>query len=87
MQGMVGLRRSCTVIRHSFENDPSGTEENGLFLSGGRAMRNRLPRIGLIYYVWSHTPNHAEKYDIKTAGSGLAILGRSRGWSGVAGQT
>ena len=31
MQGMVGLRRSYTVIRHSFENDPLGTEENGSF--------------------------------------------------------
>lgn len=51
MQGMVRLRRSYTVIRHSFENDPLGTEENGSFMSRGRAVRNRTPRIGLIYYV------------------------------------
>ena len=40
-----------TVIRDRFENNPLGTEENGSFLSGGRAVRNRPPRIGLIYYV------------------------------------
>ena len=51
MQGMVGLRHSGPVIRHSFENDSLGTEEIGSFLSRGGALRNRSPRIGLIYYV------------------------------------
>ena len=30
MLGMVGSHHSGPVIRHSFENCPSGTEENGL---------------------------------------------------------
>ena len=87
MQGMVGLQHSGPVIRRSFENCPLGTEENGSFLSRGGVAGYRPPRIGLISYVWTHIPNHAEKYDIKTAGSGLAILRRSREWSGVVGHT
>ena len=47
MQGMVGLCRSCTVIRYRFENDPLGTEENGLFLSGGERCETVRHESGL----------------------------------------
>ena len=85
MQGMVGLHHSGPVIWHSFENDPLGTEENGSFLSRGGVAQARPPRIGLISYVWTHIPNHAEKYDIKIAGSRLVVFEKTRVWSGTRG--
>ena len=42
-------------------------------------MRSCPPRIVPISYVYSHTPNHAEKFDIKTAGSGLAVFEKNKG--------
>ena len=74
MQGMVGLQHSGPVIRRSFENCPLGTEENGSFLSRGGVARTRPPRIVPISYVLSQTPNRAVKFDIKTAGSELAVF-------------
>ena len=74
MQGMVGLHHSGPVIRHGFENDPLGTEENGSFLSCGGVARARPPRIVPISYVLPHIPNRVVKFDIKTAGSGLAVF-------------
>ena len=79
MQGMVGLQHSGPVIRRSFENCPLGTEENGSFLSRGGVAGYRPPRIVLISYVWTHIPNHAEKYDIKTAGSRLVVYEKNKG--------
>ena len=81
--GVVVVERFIVVNRHSFEDDPLGTEENGSFLSRGGVVRTRPPRIVPISYVWSHTPNHAEKFGIKTAGSGLAVFENIRVWSGV----
>ena len=79
MQGMVGLHHSGPVIRHSFENCPLGTEENGSFLSRGRVKRYRPPQIAPISYVWTHIPKYAEKYDIKTAGSRLVVFEKNKG--------
>lgn len=42
-------------------------------------MGYRPPRIVLISYVWTHIPNHAEKYDIKTAGSRLVVYEKNKG--------
>ena len=42
-------------------------------------MGYRPPRIGSISYVWTHIPNHAEKYDIKTAGSRLVVYEKNKG--------
>ena len=85
MQGMVGLHHSGPVIRHSFEKCPLGTEENGSFLSRGGAAKYRPPQIAPIYYVWTHIPNHAEKYDIKIAGNRLVVFEKIRVWSGARG--
>ena len=85
--GYGWLAASGPVIRRSFENCPLGTEENGSFLSRGGVAGYRPPRIGLISYVWTHIPNHAEKYDIKTAGSRLVVFEKTRVWSGARGQT
>ena len=43
-------------------------------------MGYRPPRIVLISYVWTHIPNHAEKYDIKTAGSRLVVYEKKQGY-------
>lgn len=47
----------------------------------------RPSRIGLISYVWTHIPNHAEKYDIKTAGSRLVDFKKNKGMVRGSGQT
>lgn len=79
MLGMVGSHHSGPVIRHSFENCPLGTEENGSFMSRGEVAGYLPPQIAPISYVWTHIPNHAEKYDIKTAGSRLVVFEKNKG--------
>ena len=79
MLGMVGSCHSGPVIRHSFENCPLGTEETGSFMSRGGVAGYLPPQIAPISYVWTHIPNHAEKYDIKTAGSRLVVFEKNKG--------
>ena len=79
MLGMVGSHHSGPVIRHSFENCSLGTEENGSFLSRGGVAAYRPPQIAPSSYFWTHIPNHAEKYDIKTAGSRLVVFEKNKG--------
>ena len=76
---MVGLYHFGPVIWHSFENDPLGTEENGSFLSRGGVAGYRPSQIVPISYVLPHIPNHVVKFDIKTAGSGLAVFEKYKG--------
>ena len=84
--GVVVAERFIVVNRLGFENDPLGTEENGSFLSRGGVAGYRPPQIAPISYVWTHIPNHAEKYDIKTAGSRLVVFEKTRVWSDARGQ-
>jgi len=41
--------------------------------------RYRPPQIAPISYIWTHIPKHAEKYDIKTAGSRLVVFEKNKG--------
>ena len=61
-------------------------EENGSFLSRGGVAGYRPPQIAPISYVWTHILYHAEKYDIKTAGSRLVAFEKQGYGQGTGGK-